>query len=513
MDNLLNKKRIIFIIVIILLVIVTGLYSSYAINVFYNEGIPLTYDQALDFSLSNELEQEVSVEANKTKVIDFDITNPYEGNIKYGLTYKMINPTTLPDGVIIAQSSESPNISVGMLEEDDSIIVSIIIVNNTDSNLTLSLGIVYGYENGGELILEDNEVLIEEEYQVGPLQGYKLILNMIENRNTDTPDFTKTSCSSGCEEATVGLYEYQDDLGTSYYFRGDVENNYVKFGKNASNQDMYWRIIRINGDGTVRMIYDGTQAWENGVANENRQIGTSAFNESMSDNAYVGYMYGQTGVTEAGTTGYNATHSNDNNSTIKTFLEGELTSNNTGWYYNNIMATGYHQYVADAIYCNDRSISEGTGIGNTETYYGAYERLWYTTDVNPQLTCANANDRFTISSSSVVPLDGKGTNKKLKYPIGLITADEVVLSGGVGADDNVNIKYYLYSGDFYITMTPSFLMAGYGFTNLFIFAFTDYLSNTSLVTATGSVKPVISLRSDALKYGTGVIGDEFRVEN
>jgi len=168
MDNLLNKKRIVFIIVIILLVIVTGLYSSYAINVFYNEGTPLTYDQALDFSLSNELEQEVLVEANKTKVIDFDITNPYEGNIKYGLTYEMINPTELPDGVVIAQSSESPNISVGMLEEDDSIIVSIIIVNDTENNLTLSLGLVYGYENGGELILDDGEVLIEEVYYLTP---------------------------------------------------------------------------------------------------------------------------------------------------------------------------------------------------------------------------------------------------------------------------------------------------------------------------------------------------------
>jgi len=346
-----------------------------------------------------------------------------------------------------------------------------------------------------------------------PPQGYEAILSMIENRNTDTPDFTKTSCSSGCEEATVGLYEYQDDLGTSYYFRGDVENNYVKFGKNASNQDMYWRIIRINGDGTVRMIYDGTQAWENGVASEDRQIGTSAFNTNYDDNAYVGYMFGQTGVTATGTTGYNATHSNDNNSTVKTYLEGELTSNNTGWYYENIIATGYHEYVADAIYCNDRSLdttnASYTGIGKTETYYGAYERL-LRNEINivPRLTCTNPNDRFTISKSTLTPTDGLGTNQDLKYPVGLVTADEVVLAG---SKMGVNTKYYLYDGQGYLTMTPSGFYSGYSDT-IFV-----YLSGT--IATDGimdewyyGVRPVISLRSDALKYGDGTIGNEFRVE-
>ena len=350
-----------------------------------------------------------------------------------------------------------------------------------------------------------------------PPEGYDAILAMIANRNTDTPDFTKTSCSSGCEEATVGIYSYEDDLGTSYYFRGDVENNYVKFGKNASNQDMYWRIIRINGDGTVRMIYDGTQAWENGVANINRVTGGSRIeNSNINDNAYVGYMYGQTGVTSTGTTGYNLTHSNNNNGIIKTYLEGELTSNNTGWYYNNITTTGYHQYIADAIYCNDRSLgSSGTGIGTTTTYYGAYERLYrnYTTDVNPQLTCTNLNDRFTISTSTLSPSDGKGTNKKLKYPVGLITADEVVLAGGT--INTGNQKYYLYTGQGSWTMTPSgYLLTGAG---TFV---TELLSGEKLTLDRSSgdadmpayyVRPVISLRSDALKYGTGTIGDEFRL--
>ena len=83
-----------------------------------------------------------------------------------------------------------------------------------------------------------------------------------------------------------GLYAASDDNGTSYYYRGAVGGNYVKFA------DKYFRIIRVNGDGTVRMIYDGTTAHQNGEASSNRQVTTSAFNSWWSDNSFVGYMYG-----------------------------------------------------------------------------------------------------------------------------------------------------------------------------------------------------------------------------
>ena len=89
-----------------------------------------------------------------------------------------------------------------------------------------------------------------------------------------------------------GLYSTADDEGTSYYYRGIVGGNYVKFA------NKYWRIIRINGDNSVRLIYDGTTPHENGESSSNRQVGYSAFNSRWSDNAYVGYMYGDTSTNE-----------------------------------------------------------------------------------------------------------------------------------------------------------------------------------------------------------------------
>ena len=71
------------------------------------------------------------------------------------------------------------------------------------------------------------------------------------------------------DETKDGLFSLEDDYGLSYYFRGAVENNYIKFGTNATGEEMWWRIIRINGDGSIRILYDGTQGWANGVEDTN----------------------------------------------------------------------------------------------------------------------------------------------------------------------------------------------------------------------------------------------------
>ena len=88
------------------------------------------------------------------------------------------------------------------------------------------------------------------------------------------------------DTSTVGMYANSDDDGNTYYYRGSTASNYVKFA------GYYWRIIRVNGDGTVRLIYDGKNAHENGESSSDRQIGNSPFNGYIHDNTYVGYMHG-----------------------------------------------------------------------------------------------------------------------------------------------------------------------------------------------------------------------------
>ena len=301
--------------------------------------------------------------------------------------------------------------------------------------------------------------------------------------STDTPSFSNTSCSDGCGEKTVGIYKTEDDLGTSYYFRGDVENNYVLFA------NKYWRIIRINGDGSIRMIYAGTSAHENGYddsSTNDMSIGTSAFNSSYNDNAYVGFMYGTASASD-----YATTHANTNNSTIKTSLDT--------WYTNNIKNTTNEKYVVDAIYCNDREVSSGTGIGTTTTYYKAYNRL--IDNKTPSLKCSQVNDRFTVNSI----VSGVTGNGKLTNAIGLITADEVAYAGGTTA---TNYKYYLYTGNYYWTMSPFGFSGGYAFVG----GANEGALSGSLVHISGyAVRAVLSLSSGALSSGTGTKTDPFKI--
>ena len=317
--------------------------------------------------------------------------------------------------------------------------------------------------------------------------------------NAETPSFKKTACSSGCEENTVGVYSMEDDLGTSYYFRGDVENNYVYFA------NKYWRIIRINGDGTVRMIYDGTSAHANGESSTNRRITSNKFKSSpYNDNTYVGYMYGTAGATATGEQGYNQTHSNTTDSTIKTYLEDT--------WYPTLSATDKGK-IADAIYCNDRSLDTSnasyTGIGATLTYYASYQRLQRNSTPQPKLTCENSNDRFTLESTNF----SIETNGKLDAPVGLITADEVALAGA--CKETANKKYYLYIGSNYWTMSP--YNYGGGEAREFLVYSSGYLSNDNTNTGTGvqrssiGVRAVLTLSSTAITGGKGTVDKPFTV--
>ena len=211
-----------------------------------------------------------------------------------------------------------------------------------------------------------------------------------------TPDFTKSACDDEvCESHEKGIFETTDADGTSYYYRGSVENNYVYFANH------YWRIIRINGDGTIRIIYDGTSIHDNGESSVDRQVGNFQFNPASNDNMYLGYMY-TSGEAYGTSTSSTIKQANDN-------------------FYTNVLSS-YASYIdMNAGFCGDRSTlnsQSGVGTGSVTTYNKGYLRML---ESIPSLICENESNLYTISSSS------QG-NKALSYPIGLITVDEVILS-------------------------------------------------------------------------------------
>ncbi len=290
---------------------------------------------------------------------------------------------------------------------------------------------------------------------------------------------TRTDFRTTLTADTTGTIYYADtSKGRTYYFAGNPTDNWVRWA------GFYWRIIRINEDGTIRMIYQGTS---NTATGSNTQIQTSAFNSSYNNNAYVGFKY---------TT--NSVHGTGTNSTIL----GELNT----WYQNNL-ARYADDLDGNAGFCGDRtpstsssSINNSGGTGRTTTYYAGYVRYYGNTSLTPTFECANDSDLYTTSGSS----DG---NKALQYPIGLISMDEVWYAGGY---TSTNQSYYLYTKQNYWTMSPSGFNASDNYAYVFAVWLDGDLTSWYVDNTTPGVRPVVNLKADVqISTGSGTSSNPY----
>ena len=468
---------------------------------------------------------------NITNISSVFTTGDSKGALKYAVlknTSTITDPTQISTASLLNQSFDIEK--KGSITTSDTLKLLTKQLSNTE--LYKYIIVIYVDNNlaGNDVTSATFQGNISAEAIQGKLDLAKETLNHLNSLNSTitlasgTPDFTTVSGSNGVkynsngdEEATgvgdgtKGIYATQDDLGTSYYFRGAVDNNYVKFA------GFYWRIVRINGDGSIRMIYAGTSAYANGDTNQVSSIGRTAYNTNYRDNGYVGYMYGNfttptncntdnsTGITTCtgGSASYEEAHANINDSNIKTFIDN--------WYNNNLKDYAYA--IEDTIYCNDRSIAPidnfadftftKTGKGIENTAYSNSLRNYE--EHTPSLKCVNKNDRFTVNNSI--------GNAKLTNPIALITSDEVHMAGAFSyyifdGSYITNTDFYLYNGNMYWTMSSFGTILGISYVTSI-----DYLGclNFSDVNNYLYARPVVSLSSDAISGGRGTMNDPWIV--
>ena len=311
--------------------------------------------------------------------------------------------------------------------------------------------------------------------------------------------YTYKQITSNKNTTEALLASTEDDYGTSYYFRGAVKNNYVQFANKC------WRIVRINGDGSVKLVlHNGnTSNASSPCASSNnsttaafaRYSGssyTSVFNSNYNDNAYIGFMYGATGASD-----YPNTHANTNKSDILKNLET--------WYTNNL--TSYESKLADTIWCNDKStVSGGLGYGTNATDYGAYNRLASTKQ--PTLKCPNDNNGGKLSKFTVD--DTKNGNGNLTYKIGLLTADEIAFAGSIAYTYNRSTYLQENTGTtWWWSLSPDAFDGSDAYVWL---VNSGSLSNNRGVNSNGGLRPVISLISSTNVTGDGTSENPYVVE-
>jgi len=375
----------------------------------------------------------------------------------------------------------------------------------------------------------------------------------------------------------MGLLMAEDKDGESFYYRGNVKDNFVEFA------GYIWRIVRRNGDGSVRLIYNGTSTSSTG---SNTQIGTSIYSSGFnlgnigykrnadlnyveiegihefSFNTYSSYTFADsykcddatdtcslsgnkitgkysdiydtvlngdtasggksykyfipttssfvsfvseidTPVVENGVTssalvnvkyfGYLEQNSpNTSSSTIKNIIDT--------WYINNLLKQNdegiqWSEYLADNYFCDEKSwSSDFASSGGVTLTFKAYERI---NNFKPSFVCASDRDMYNVK------------NGELSYPIGLLTADEVMFAGG---NSKSNTSYWLYTGSSYWTMTTNSLLLVAPLWHFEVSG--DGTLGTNAVSYSGGngVRPVINLSKDVLfAGGSGTAGDPYKV--
>ena len=359
--------------------------------------------------------------------------------------------------------------------------------------------------------------------------GYQTIL---ANNGGVTAIEAKTADFTTTEESNAGMYSYTEGTGKTYYYRGAVDNNWVKYGKFKADQvvyrgfydenstdevwydgndiyyidyptlkecqtgvdsdwsastynykckevvyahkgdDMYWRIIRVDKDNKIRMIYAGSKAPSEStkvaITGADTNMGFTAYNNDYNHAEYVGFQY--TTGSQRGTT---------TNSTIKTYLDNWYTT-----YFNENVGTSR---FSQTTFCNDRNTSSTWASTGSGFYYAAYTRLSADTPT-PTFEC-NTNDVVTNN-------------------FGLITADEIVLAGGKYNIDNS--AFYLNNNSFYWAGSP-FEFSSDGFAFVFGLRPVDGLNANLVDFLSGAARGVVSLSSETKLLGSGTYNDVYVV--
>ena len=357
--------------------------------------------------------------------------------------------------------------------------------------LTFSVRInVYGKAGDKYVPLTTQEILEDNELQ-------EETTNMFNYASNGNYLDMSSGPQNNPEYVTNGLYSIEDEDGTSYYFRGNVTNNNVQFGEYtedyyvynygsrffqslascqeynsscsesnrvllASKGDkMYWKIVRVNGDGSLRLIYNGTSVNPTNTDLVNSfAVGMTSYNLEYNDSKYTGYTY-------------------DNG--VDSFIKKEVDT----WYKNTLGSSSYDSKVLGGRFCSDSSgYKKDTDYGFPSMNYNvfaSYDRLGqstigYTKENSPTLKCPVTSESY-------------GGSYRLKA--GLITADELVLGG---ENPGVTTDSYLNPGDsemYYWSMTP----AGFDFGGARVWLEFDYIILYSVVNDF-AVRPVINVTTE-----------------
>ena len=476
-----RKKYIVLVIVTIIISVIALIGASYALLTITLEGdkeITLTAGiLKVDFTEGNRINLENEAPISDSKGLKktpytFTITNTGNINAYYHvsleedinntldnsyLKMKLTNNKGYDSGIVKVSDYGSGTFEIKgeeTLEPSDTVTYTLWMwldynADNSAQGKEYKSKIVVTSYDRKQKSLALKQILEDNELQEGPEDMF--------NYTSDGTQYTDSGPSEpNPEYVTNGLYSMEDEDGISYYYRGNVNNNNVQFGEYASDyyvyqgnntniyqsesscteagnssctqvklasagDKMYWKIIRINGDGSLRLIYNGTSANPDysDIAHS-YVVGISPYNLESNDPKYTGYTYD------------NGTDS---------FIKKEVDT----WYKNTLGSTAYDSKVIGGRFCSDSSGYQEGSIFGYDYIFASVDRFaqdmtGFAKNNAPTLICPQTTESY-------------GGSYRLKA--GLITADELVLAGEYFGLETTSYLNPGESGIDYWSMTPA----------------------------------------------------------
>ena len=456
--------------------------------VFHGENILETKDNMIPGE-SVDLEFSVKNEGTATAVYNIDIIdveNTFED--KSDLVYSIVRK----EDEVIVEEIIAPS-SAGTLASNLTIAPQ-----KTDEFI---LTIKFKETNDNQNDNQDKKFV--GKVQINSVEGDTLAAEILKNneiQDSKTIDFSKGGPDCGslgeCNNPTSngeGLFAAPDDEGISYYFRGAVTNNNVTFANKK------WKILRINGDGSIRLVYNDTNrpiggfnSYTGDFQYQVEDVGYTSDNSHHCTNAEPCYSDYQDGTFKKY---YIDSNTNSGETTI-TGEDSDIKTTLETWYISNLKDDDAQ--IALETYCNDTSIIEKN---ENAIYFGSKDRI--RNNLAPTLTCPNPTDYQSSQTHNY------GGIYKLK--IGLATVDELLMVGiSPNADKRTQeTTFFPYHGSAY-SMSP----ANYDYSNQYANVYDMeglFIASTGLTNGYDPIL-VINLNPDVTFTGDGSTTNPYIVQ-
>ena len=478
-------KRLIVIVFIIFGAFLTfSLYRTFAYDTSVVEEVPSTTDLEYTFKIGNSSIKQITVDSGETRYYDIVLGNPNNAKISYSVYYEMVSPSTKPDGFSIGYTSKSTGTSTGKVDKNGNITLSIEVSNTSSSTVTVKIGTVAGYVNGGELTLGSGQVIIPKALGNATSKIEKL-------NDDDSGDSGVYKVTHDAIPASSSATGSEIPAVTDYRYYGPSPNNYICLDMEGGSTCPDKHLYRIIGS-----IYE-----ENESTNRLKVIKATP----LTDGTTKGFSWDYTSSGSysniwATITSGNYSNSLTSGSQLMKLLNSGLWWNGTsGSYYNNSTT------ATNVNFTNYKLSDKAKSYITTSRYYLG----WY--DPNRVATrVMYSYERRTSRYDTGRPLYWDGY-------VGLMYSTDYGYAAGYSCANQTILQYYddsCMSKDWlYISNTDQWLMSSYSVnssTTLIVNIegqVTGHNSNSAL-----AVSPVFYLSSSAsITNGDGSLNNPYLI--